>query len=61
MDIQPDFIKETGIWLSPPVAFCGINNFTPMRIQGQRNIIGINKALLLAPHYRITAGERLCG
>ena len=61
MDIQPDFIKEAGVLLYTPVAFCGINNFTPKRIQGQRNSIGINKALLLAPHYRITAGERLCG
>lgn len=61
MDIQPDFIEETGVLLSTPVAFCGVNNFTPKRIQGQRNIIGINKALLPAPHYRTTAGERLCG
>ncbi len=30
-----------------PVVFCGVNNFTPKRIQGQSNITGINEALSL--------------
>ncbi len=30
-----------------PVVFCGINNFTPKRIQGQHSITGINEALSL--------------
>jgi len=30
-----------------PVVFCGVNNFTPKRIQGQHNITGINEALSL--------------
>ena len=30
-----------------PVVFCGVNNFTPKRIQGQSNITGVNEALSL--------------
>ena len=30
-----------------PVVFCGVNNFTPKRIQGQHNITGVNEALSL--------------
>ncbi len=30
-----------------PVVFCGINNFTPKRIQGYSNITGVNEALSL--------------
>ena len=49
------------IFPNASVVFCGVNNFTPKRIQGQHNIIGINEALLLAPHYGIATRERLCG
>ncbi len=30
-----------------PVVFCGVNNFSPKRIQGQSNITGVNEALSL--------------
>lgn len=30
-----------------PVVFCGVNNFTPKRIQGYSNITGVNEALSL--------------
>jgi len=51
-----DFLLTLRDHLFPntPVVFCGINNFTPKRIQGQHNIIGINEALLLAQLYGIT-------
>ena len=30
-----------------PIVFCGVNNFTPSRIQGQTNITGVNETLSL--------------
>ncbi|MFH0731062.1 MAG: ABC transporter substrate binding protein [Pseudomonadota bacterium] len=35
------------VFPNTPVVFCGVNNFTPKRIQGQHNITGVNEALSL--------------
>ena len=35
------------LFSNTPVVFCGINNFSPSRIQGQSNITGINETLSL--------------
>ncbi|SMP53536.1 PAS domain S-box-containing protein [Desulfonatronum zhilinae] len=46
-DAALDFLIAVRAELFPdvPVVFCGINNFTPQRIQGQTNITGVNEVV----------------
>jgi len=41
------FTIREDLFPTAPVVFCGVNNFSPKRLQGQSNITGVNEALSL--------------
>ena len=50
-DAALDFLIAVRAEMFPdiPVVFCGINNFTPQRIQDQTNITGVNEVVSIRP------------
>jgi|GEM_PF-1458547 len=53
-----DFLLTIRSELFPrtPVVFCGVNNFTPERLQGQSNITGVNEEVSIAPTLDLALG-----